>query len=1015
MSQAEPLPSASLRFGELLRDLRRRAGMTQRDLATAVGSSEGRITQLEAGEHPLDDDIFLGRLRLALGLDAAPELAERFLALAAAARDPALTPGAAARPTNPAARAGLLATKLFHPRARPDLVRRPRLLAALDATLSVPLTLVAAPAGFGKTTLLASWLQARREAGPPRDAWLALDADDNDPATFLRYLIAALQRLAPSAGAGTLPLIGAPLPPRSVLLTPLINDLVALAEDCVLVLDDYHLLTRPEIHQLVGFLLEHAPPRLHLVIASREDPPLPLARLRVRRQLLEIRAADLRFTPEEADQLLREVMGLQMPRETLAAVEEQAEGWAAGLQLAALALQDQLDATPLIARLSGDNRHLIDYLAAEVIERLPAHLRTFLVQTAILDRMCGPLCDAVLGIEESSPAEGPSATPRAYSQLILEELERRHLFVVPLDAERRWYRYHNLFRAFLGARLRAGAAESQVAALHRRASAWFARHELTDEAIRHALAGADLDRAAQLIAQVGLPLASRGHLHTVLGWLHAFPAQALRARPALCLIHAVLLLNAQQLSAAAAWLEAAEQALPSVSAQEERRALRGQLLLAQAGLARSSGDLHRCVAESARALELLEGAPPMFRGVAMLNTAFEFLVSGDVRAESERRVQQAIAVTEGAGNPAAHLSSLITLGLLQTLQGRRRAAGSTYTQALRRLATAERARALSGAAAAHLAYGEWLREQDLLDEAGRQLALGMELVWEAPADAHVVVAGALAQAQLGLAAADTSGALRALDQGEQVLRGRRTARPLLAQLAAARALVALSSGDGAAATRWAATLDPSREGASLFPREREYLVLARVWLAQSQASGDATLRGRALELLGRLLATAEADERVDSAIRIRALQALVLQAGGATAEAIATLAAALAAAAPEEYARVFVDEGPAMAGLLRLPLARGGGPAYITRLLAAPPRPPRPQAPASQTALAEQLTTRELEVLRLVAGGYSNQGVADALFLSVGTVKKHVNNILGKFGVHSRTQALARARELGLL
>jgi len=1011
-SVGPPPPDTFERFGELLRYLRRRARLTQRDLSIAVGYSESQISRMEQGHRPPDAATLRARFLPALGLDGEPGLAERLLNLAAAAR---VAPQVEAAPLPVPAPVGLLATKLFRPRPHPDLVSRPRLVAALDAAPRVPLTLVVAPAGFGKTTLVASWLQQWSAAAPDATsssyAWLALDADDNDPATFLRYLVAALQRLAPGVGITTLALIGAAPLPRATLLTPLINDLAGLPDDCVLVLDDYHLLTRPEIHELVGFLLEHLPPRLHLVIASREDPPLPLARMRARRQLVELRATDLRFSLEEAGQFLRGLMQLPVTLDELAALEAHTEGWVAGLQLVALALKDRPDTSLLIAGLTSGSHYIIDYLGAEVLERLPAHLRSFLVQSAVLDRMCGPLCDTVLGLEAPAPGQSPTA----YSQLILQELERRHLFVVPLDAERRWYRYHHLFGAFLRTRLHDGAAESQVTALHRRASAWFEQHGLLDEAIQHALAGADLEHAAQLIGQAGLRVAGYGRVQTVLGWLHALPESGVQTRPALCFLYAVLLLNTNQVSAAAAWLDLAERGLETLPTREGRDALRGQVLVVRASEARLRGDVGRSAAEAARALALLEGAPLMFRAVAMLNVAFGFLATGDVTAASEERLRQALVVAEGADNPAAQLGGLVTLGLLQTVQGRRRQAGATYARLLRLLESSEHLRTGAVAAVAYLYQGEWLREQNRLDEAERQLALGMALVRDtASVDAHMVLAGALAQARLRLALADIAGASTVLEHCERLLRERAAAPYLLDQLAAAGALVALTAGDRAAAMRWAATVVPELDGETLFLREPEYLILARVWLAEARGGGADEPRGRALGLLGRLLADAEAKERHDSVVRIRTLEALALQSGGETDRALATLAPALAAA-PEGYVRVFVDEGAPMAALLRAALARGLEPAYTTRLLALVSSTPAEPAPAGQGELPEVLTAREREILRLIAGGASNQGVADALILSVGTVKKHVNNILGKLDVHSRTQAIARARELGLL
>ncbi|HEX9371402.1 MAG TPA: hypothetical protein VF897_10360, partial [Roseiflexaceae bacterium] len=395
-----------------------------------------------------------------------------------------------------APRVQLLGTKLYMPRARPDLVTRPRLFARLDAGLHAVLTLVCAPAGFGKSTLLAEWL---RRTGRPA-AWLGLDAGDSDPAVFLRYLVAALQALAPEVGATVLGLLQSPQPPPlEPLLTVLLNDLAALPQDSLLVLDDYHVLAAPPIHQAVSFLIDHLPPTLHLVIATREDPSLPLARLRARRQVAELRADQLRFTADEAAAFLTEVMGLPLSAADAAALEAHTEGWIAGLQLAALAMRDRADYTGFIAAFTGSNRFIVDYLTDEVLSRQPSHIQTFLLQTSILDRLCGPLCVAVLGVggQRSGVGETPlipdprPLIPDSYSQLILEQLERANLFVTPLDAERRWYRYHHLFGEVLRERLQRGAAAAAVATLHRRASAWYEQQGLLQEAVQHALAAGD--------------------------------------------------------------------------------------------------------------------------------------------------------------------------------------------------------------------------------------------------------------------------------------------------------------------------------------------------------------------------------------------------------------------------------------------------------------------------------------------------------------------------------------------
>ncbi len=446
----------------------------------------------------------------------------------------------------------ILATKLYVPQPRADVVPRPRLRARLDRGIAGPLTVIAAPAGFGKTTLLAEWLAtvSHKPDAPIRAeqaAWLSLDAGDNDPVQFLRYLVAALQTVAPEIGRATLVVLqAAQAPPIDLLLLLLANDLSALPNPCILVLDDYHVIDAPAVHQALTFLLDHLPPQLHLVIATRVDPPLPVARLRVRRQLAELRAHDLRFTPEEAALFLREVMELPLSVEDVWALEERTEGWIAGLQLAALSLHDRPpeQMARFINAFAGSHRFVVDYLVDEVLARQPAHLQTFLLQTSILERLSGALCDAVVfGNQPDSPtqhhAEGAQLHPQyLYSQLILEELERSNLFIVPLDEERRWYRYHHLFAQLLRARLATGASQDAVASLHRRASVWFEQHGLLSEAVQHVLAARDWGQAARLLEQHAEPMVMRGEFRMLHRWLQELPPDVVRKQPHLLLAHA---------------------------------------------------------------------------------------------------------------------------------------------------------------------------------------------------------------------------------------------------------------------------------------------------------------------------------------------------------------------------------------------------------------------------------------------------------------------------------------------
>ena len=443
-------------------------------------------------------------------------------------------------PYNARVPATILATKLFIPPLRPKIVLRPRLIERLNKGLTSDrkLTLISASAGFSKTTLVSEWIV---DSGRPT-AWLSLDEGDNDPACFLMYLVAALQTIASNIGAGAMAVLQSPRPPSTEsILTTLLNEITTIPGNFLLVLDDYHVIDAKPVHQALTFLLEHLPPQAHLVIATREDPPLPLARLRARGQLTELRAAelraaDLRFTPTEAADFLNGVMGLDLAVEDIAALEARTEGWIAGLQFAALSMQRCQDATSFIKSFTGSHHFVLDYLVEEVLQRQPDSIQAFLLRTSILDRLCGPLCDAVL------------RSPSASGQETLEDLERANLFIVPLDNERRWYRYHHLFAELLRQRLHQSASsgneEGGVAEYHTRASQWYEDHGLEIEAFQHAAAANDIERAEGIIEGKGIPLHFRGAVAAILGWLASLPKTVLDARPSLCVRYATLSLVA---------------------------------------------------------------------------------------------------------------------------------------------------------------------------------------------------------------------------------------------------------------------------------------------------------------------------------------------------------------------------------------------------------------------------------------------------------------------------------------
>ena len=855
----------------------------------------------------------------------------------------------------------LLLTKLSVPSARPSLVSRLRLSERLEEELGGKLTLISAPAGFGKTTLLSMWLAASSRSG--RSAvWLTLDPGDNDPTRFWRYFIAAADRLYPGAGDTALMLLqSSQAPPIEAILTTLLNELTELPADAVFVLDDYHLIESRTIHEALAFLIEHLPPQVHLVISTRADPPLPLARLRARGEMAELHATDLRFTTEETATFLEKAVGSRLSAEEVAELQERTEGWVVGLQLAAVALRDRSDTSSFIAAFTGSNRYVVDYLVEEVLARQPEASRTFLLQTSILDRMCGPLCDAV--------------TSRDDGQEALEYLEHMNLFVIPLDEERRWYRYHHLFTDVLRQRLRETDVDL-LPELHRRASVWFERQGLAAEAVHHALEAHDFERAADLIEDIGLSVMLPGQVRTLLGWLAALPDVLVRSRPALCVVHAAALMFASQPEAAEARLEDAERDVQP-DAPADRALILGHVATIRGNLARISGDLARCVAFSRRALDLLPETHFMCT-VARLNATYGYHVSGDVTPTTERLVAEVITPVRRTGNPLTILRSIINLARLQVLQGRLQQASATFEEAARSSSGPGGSERLVGNPAYHFGMGDLLREWNDLDAAERHLEQGMDLVSEIPTvDADVVAHGFISLARLQRARGEYGPAITTLEIFSHLAHRQNFFPPLLANAAAAKARLSLGQGNLPAAIGWAEA-SGLRVDKPNNPREGEYLTLARVLIAQGRDDPEGPYFDDALRLIDLLLRAAESGARMGSVIEILVLRALALQARRETGGAFASLERALSLAEPEGYVRVFVDEGAPMATLLSafLKARRRGGRGtkqlasldYVRRLLAVfePPAPTQ-HAQATGQPLPELLTRREREVLALLA------------------------------------------------
>jgi LuxR family transcriptional regulator, maltose regulon positive regulatory protein len=892
----------------------------------------------------------------------------------------------------------LLATKLLLPVRRPNLVLRPQLIDRLDRGLHAghtKVTVICASAGYGKTTLVTEWLH---NAQYPV-AWLSLDEQDNDPARFLAYLIAALRQIDAGLGANTEALLQSPQPPPpEMVLTSLINDLAAIASPFILALDDYHVIHTAAIHQQHAFLLEHQPSHMHQVIVTREDPPLPISRLRARGQVEELRQDDLRFTLAEAAEFLHRVMGLDLAADDVAALESRTEGWAAGLQLAALSLQERGalrgDVRSFVQAFAGSNRYVLDYLFDEVLLQQSTDIQEFLLQTSILDRLCAPLCEAVTG--------------RGDSQQLLQTLDQANLFIVPLDQARTWYRYHHLFSDLLRHRLRTTQAQSHQktgivpaeALLHRRASQWHEAVGNLPDAIQHALAASDWERAATLISQVSRNMVGRGEIVTLLQWCRALPDEALRAQPVLCLDYSWSLILAGQHDAAESYLRYIEQAV------QDDVVLLGETLSAQAQIARTKGDYARTIELAQRALSLLPQTEPQPRSLAALTLGLAYSDCGNM-PEAEQAFMEADRAAQQAGGDSVRLMALAFLSSIQAARGHLHRAAEMARQAL------QLGRGLPALASVHSMLGALLYEWNDLDAAVEHVQQAIELGRQG-GHLEVILTAYHGLAWMKQAEGDASAANAALQTADDLAREANAPPIARASNAAVHVTLALAQGDVAAAAHWVDQITTDSADASGLLRG---FARARLLLAQND-------KAAAAELLEKLHAEVVQMGRQSAVIEARKLQAL---AAPTITDGLAFLTEALTLTQVEGYVRTFIDEGEPMAVLLRQAATKGIAPDYVARLLSAfePTMKERPVSPAppigaptslgAATSLVEPLSERELEVLRLMAAGLSNHEIADKLIISTGTVKSHVHSILGKLDARDRTQAVLKAQELKLV
>ncbi len=903
--------------------------------------------------------------------------------------------------------AALLESKYCIPSRRPKAVARPRLAERLSAASQSALTVLSAPAGFGKTTVLTEWL-ATVPADAPSIAWLSLDHRDNDPALFWTYVVTAMQTAIDGAGAGALQLLASSSPSTEAALAALLNELNGLSKALLLVLDDYHLIEAAEVHDGMTFLLEHQPPQLRLVLATRADPPLPLARMRARGQLWEVRAADLRFTVEESAAYLNGAMGLGLSAGDVAALDGRAEGWIAALQLAALSMQGRDDVSAFIAGFAGDDRYIVDHLVEEVLARQPADVGDFLLKTSVLERLTGPLCDAVTG------RDGGKGT--------LVALERANLFLVPLDDRRQWYRYHHLFADVLQAHL-LEEHSVEVAGLHRRASAWFEANGDTSQAISHALAGGDSGRAAELMERA-MPVMRRERREAELArWVGSLPDEVVRVRPVLGVGFVGALAQVSDFdtvgqrladiegslrSAGATWPEQPPPGLIVVD-EDGYRSLPASIEMFRAALALAHADLDGTLTHAREALSLAPPEDDLTRAAAGALAGLASWTTGDLSG-AHAAYTASVAGLASVGFVADVLGCCITLGDIRCAQGQLGDALRTYQWALDLAAQRPGAEPLRGTADIHVGMAGVLLERDDLAAAVEHLALSHRLgehngLPQNPYRWRVVMA------RLREAEGDLDSALALLDEADRVYAGDYS--PNVRPVPAVRARLRLRRGELTHAVAWARERRLSAGEDLTYLREYEHLTLVRLLLARHHAERDNVALQEALSLLERLLAAAEEGERGASVIEVLVLQALAHQARGDAPAALGALHRAVTLAQSEGYVRLFADEGPSMAALLKPLTKQSAAPGYLRRLLFSATR--TEHRPGKPKALIEPLSDRELDVLRLLGTDLDGPDIARELSVSLNTMRTHTKNIYAKLGVTNRRAAVREAHDLNLL
>lgn len=893
----------------------------------------------------------------------------------------------------------LIHTKLRPPFIRAGLVSRPRLQEQMAQGLRGPLTLVIAPAGFGKTTLAASFIVT---CGMPV-AWLSLDKDDNQEGRFLRYLVAALQEADNAIGNyGTQLMAASQQTPSEAVLTSLINDLDSASTEIALVLDDYQFINSQAVHEAVAFLLEHCPRPLKMVIASRSDPPLPLARLRARNEVAEIRADALRFIPLETSEFLNRVMGLDLNEEDIKSLESRTEGWIVGLQMAALSLQGRQDSSEFIRSFSGSHRYILEYLIEETLSRQPEELQSFLLHTSILERLCGPLCDAVIGRPSNSQEK-------------LAQLDKSNLFIVPLDEAHYWYRYHHLFADLLRTQLQSSLNVQDIAQLHVRASDWHGRNGSIVEAIHHASLASDDERVERLIEQNYMELVSRGEMSWVRSWAGTLSKELVYRRPWLCLYEAYSHAWFGELDEAEALLELAERGARSETSAPDARAMLGQAGYIRSRVTAMRGDIQRAIELHLAAREYIPASNVALHLDSSVTLGYQYFLSGDY-ARARQHLDEAIRSGNTAGAVLTTVAAYCILARLQATRGLLNKSYELYHEAAQWVRESGR-KHLGATSLIETGMADVLYEWNDMEAALVHVKQGIALIhlWAKVDDAALAY---VTLARIRLAQTNRSDASEAVEKATHAIQTNGVFWEARTAVEAAQVRLWLAQGDLRAANRWAASLGERFDSDRRFGIENEltHINRARVLIARNTPH-------EAVGLLSQLEETARAAERAGRLIEILLLEAIVLQETGDPERAMLALTECLTLAGPEGYVRVFLNEGQPMQMLLAQWLARTNDSPlreYVIHLLSQFDGDLQVVTAVQQEALSagdlvEPLTPRELEVLQLICAGDSNQVVAGKLVITVSTVKKHMGNILGKLGVTSRAQAMVKARQLGLL